>query len=100
MNGTRNCRSATTFEGKRRGTATVSCKIASLARKGNLMSIERRLRLFLFLPLLCAAGVFAQEQSTPSEPRGSSIMLDVVVAPKYGKPVSGLQQQEFTLLAT
>jgi len=62
------------------------------------MSIERRLRLFLFLPLLCAAGVFAQQQSPPSQPRGSSIVLDVVVAPKYGKPVSGLQQQDFTLL--
>ncbi len=60
------------------------------------MSIQTRLGTVLLLPLLCAAAALSQEQSNP--PGTDKIYLDVVVTPKSGPPVSGLQQQDFTIL--
>lgn len=40
----------------------------------------------------------AQRQSPPTQPAAGKIVLDVVVTAKSGEPVSGLQQQDFTLL--
>jgi VWFA-related protein len=51
----------------------------------------------IFAPMLCIAGLSAQ-QGTPSiPPPTSSISLDVVVTPKSGPPVADLQQQDFTI---
>ena len=56
----------------------------------------RRCRLF-WAPVLFTAAVSAQ-QSPPNQPSARRISLDVVVAGKSGPPVSGLQQQDFTVL--
>ena len=54
---------------------------------------------FCFLaPLVLAVAVSAQQQAPPLQPATDAITLDVVVTPKSGAPVSGLQQQDFTLL--
>lgn len=54
-------------------------------------------RLFLCVSLFVAFSTPAQ-QSGPPQSRGNRIYLDVVAAPKSGLPLSGLQQQDFTLL--
>jgi VWFA-related protein len=56
-------------------------------------------RCLLILPfLLCTVAVSAQQHSPAAQPGSGSIVLDVVVTPKSGQPVSGLQQQDFTVL--
>jgi VWFA-related protein len=63
------------------------------------MSIERRLGLMVFVPMLCLAAFSAAQQQTPPTPGApSTIDLDVVVTPKSGPPVADLQQQDFTVL--
>ena len=62
------------------------------------MFINARRCLFLLVPLLCSAAVSAQQHSSPTQPGTGRILLDVVVTPKSGPPVSGLRQQDFTLL--
>jgi VWFA-related protein len=60
--------------------------------------LQTRLGPVLLVPLLCAAAAFSRQES-PSTPSGTGmIYLDVVVTPKSGPPVSGLQQQDFTVL--
>ena len=49
------------------------------------------------LLLFIAPLLSAQQPASPS-PAGRSIDLDVVVTPKSGPPVSGLEQKDFTLL--
>ncbi len=61
------------------------------------MFIDRVRCLFLLAPLLLTAGAFAQQPTPSTDPPGM-IALDVVVTPKAGPPVSGLQQQDFTVL--
>jgi VWFA-related protein len=56
-----------------------------------------RCSLFL-VALLIAAAASAQQNSAPAQPGNGKIYLDVVVAPKSGPHVTGLQQQDFTLL--
>jgi VWFA-related protein len=63
-----------------------------------LMFINARLFLFLLLFLLYAAVATAQESSPQIQSDNSTVFLDVVVTPKSGPPVSGLQQQDFTVL--
>jgi len=62
------------------------------------MFISARRCLFLLIPLLCTAAVSAQQHSSLTQPGTGRIFLDVVVTPKSGPPVSGLQQRDFTLL--
>jgi hypothetical protein len=56
-------------------------------------------RCLLILPfLLCTAAVSARQHGPAAQPGSGRIVLDVVVTPKSGQPVSGLQQQDFTVL--
>jgi VWFA-related protein len=61
------------------------------------MSIRTRIGFLLFTPVLCTAVFFAQQNSQPPSAPASRIDLDVVVTPKSGPAVAGLQQQDFTL---
>jgi VWFA-related protein len=61
------------------------------------MFIDSRLDLFLLVVLLCTLQGSASQNSLPTWP-GDRIYLDVVVTPTSGPPVSGLHQQDFTLL--
>src|ERR1700728_782574 len=55
--------------------------------------------LILFVPLLFSARVSAQQQAPPAQLAGEgSVVLDVVVTPKSGPPVSGVAQKDCTLL--
>jgi VWFA-related protein len=54
-----------------------------------------RLRPLLLLSALCICSTSSAQDKRPANGR---IYLDVVVIPKSGPPVSGLQQQDFTLL--
>src|SRR5580704_13076585 len=62
------------------------------------MFINSRLGLFLLVPLLCAPQISARQYQAPTFPGDGKIHLDVVVTQKSGPPVSGLQQQDFTIL--
>ena len=62
------------------------------------MFIHSRLGLFVLVALLCAAQISAGQDHAPAFAGDSNIHLDVVVTPKSGPPVSGLQQQDFTVL--
>ena len=57
-----------------------------------------RISLFLLLPLLSASALCAPPQTSQSQAPADKIYLDVVVTRKSGPPISGLQQQDFTLL--
>jgi len=59
---------------------------------------DSRFGLFLLAPLLCTVQISAAQDPAPTSARDGNIHLDVVVTPKFGPPVSGLQQQEFTVL--
>jgi VWFA-related protein len=69
----------------------------NLAEKDR-MSIVSRLRLLLLVALLCAAQGSAWQYHAPTILGDGKIHLDVVVTPKYGPPVSGLQREDFTVL--
>lgn len=62
------------------------------------MSISPRFGLFLLVPLLCTAVLYAQQNIPSTSAPASRVDLDVVVTPKSGPPVADLQQQDFTLL--
>jgi VWFA-related protein len=56
---------------------------------------------FLLTSLLLLSSTAILAQQTPADPAAPAperIYLDVVVTPKSGPPVAGLQQQDFTLL--
>ena len=61
------------------------------------MQVRARFNFSLLVLVLCPFAVRAQ-QAPPSPPPTSRMVLDVVVTPKTGAPVSGLQQQDFTVL--
>jgi VWFA-related protein len=63
-----------------------------------LMFSKSHLGCFLLVTLLCAAAASAQRNSPQVQAGGDKIYLDVVVSPKSGPPVAGLQQQDFTVL--
>jgi VWFA-related protein len=53
----------------------------------------------LVVALLCAVGVSARQQAPPNQLAGAgTVVLDVVVTPKSGPPVRGIEQKDFTLL--
>jgi len=56
------------------------------------------LGLFVFVTLLCTSAASAQQKSQPTQPDDGRIHLDVVVTPKSGPPVTGLRQEDFTIL--
>jgi VWFA-related protein len=60
------------------------------------MPVKSRLGLFLLTPFLYAPQLSARQYQAPI-PADGRIQLDVVVTPKSGSPVSGLQQQDFTI---
>jgi len=62
------------------------------------MLINARLGLFFLASMLYTATASAQESGLLTQPDNSTMFLDVVVTPKSGPPVSGLQQQDFTIL--
>lgn len=62
------------------------------------MFSNARLCFFLLVCMFCAAAGSAQEPSPPTQPSTDTINLDVVVTAKSGPPVTGLQQQDFTIL--
>jgi VWFA-related protein len=60
------------------------------------MLTHTRLAIALLSTLFATAGI-AQQEATPT-PADNAIYLDVVVTPKSGPPVSGLEQKDFTIL--
>jgi VWFA-related protein len=62
------------------------------------MFIDARLGCLLLVTLLYTAAASAQQSRPPAQPGNGRIYLDVVVTPKSGPAVTGLQQQDFTLL--
>jgi VWFA-related protein len=68
-----------------------------LVEKGERMFINSRLGLFLLVLSLCTDQISARQNHSVAHP-GDRIYLDVVVSPTSGPPVSGLQQQDFTIL--
>src|SRR5277367_4748564 len=62
------------------------------------MFINARVGFFFLVLMSCVATVSAQESTAPAQPDNSAMFLDVVVTPKSGPPVSGLQQEDFTVL--
>jgi VWFA-related protein len=61
------------------------------------MSIRSRIGFLLLAPVLCTPIFFAQQNAQPPAVPSSTIDLDVVVTPKSGPAVGGLQQQDFTI---
>jgi VWFA-related protein len=68
------------------------------AGDGSPMLISKRGGVLLLVPLLCTAQISAGQYHAPTFPGDGKIHLDVVVTSKSGPPVSGLQQQDFTIL--
>jgi len=62
------------------------------------MSIDARVGLFLLVSMFFTGAASAQKSSPLAQPATDRIYLDVVVTPKSGPPVSGLQQEDFTVL--
>jgi VWFA-related protein len=62
------------------------------------MFMHTRPGFVLVVSLLGATAALCQQASPPTRPVNDMIYLDVVVTPKSGPPVSGLQQQDFTVL--
>jgi VWFA-related protein len=69
-----------------------------LVEKGERMLINSRLGLFLLVLLLCTPQISARQYHAPTFPGDGKIHLDVVVTPKSDPAVSGLQQQDFSIL--
>ena len=62
------------------------------------MSIRACVGAFFCVVLMGSGRIAAQQAGAPSAALPGRIVLDVVVTPKSGPPVSGLQQQDFTVL--
>lgn len=62
------------------------------------MFLRSRITTLLLPSLLCLASAVAQPPAPSSAIPDNKIHLDVVVTPKSGQPVGGLQQQDFTVI--
>jgi VWFA-related protein len=62
------------------------------------MFLEARPELLLVVGLLFASAAGAQQDSPPKQSGHGTIILDVVASTKSGAPVTGLQQEDFTVL--
>jgi len=60
--------------------------------------MKSRLGLFLLVPFLCTPQISARQYHVPTFPGDGKIHLDVVVISEAGLPVSGLEQQDLTVL--
>lgn len=60
------------------------------------MRIQARLAVLFLLPVLSTVA-FTQQIPAPPPPQDGQIHLDVVVTPKSGPPVAGLEQKDFTI---
>jgi VWFA-related protein len=85
---------------------TVVCPLAilryrHLARTEEAMVIQRRLSALLFFAILPFPALTVAQQTGPAiesaNESGSKVYLDVIVSPRSGPPVAGLQQQDFTV---
>jgi VWFA-related protein len=63
-----------------------------------LMFLNWTARVTLLFAFLHATGVAAQKENPSAPPTPGAIFLNVVVTPKSGAPVAGLEQQDFTVL--
>jgi VWFA-related protein len=79
-------------------SVTSSCTLVSLRRPFSRKSELMLICLVLLVPVLFTGAVSAPEHSPQGQADSRNISLDVVVTPKSGPPVSGLQQQDFTVL--
>lgn len=66
--------------------------------KGERMIAKSRFSLFLLVVFLYAPQVSARQIPAPTFPGDGKIHVDVAVTSKAGLPVSGLEQQDFTVL--
>jgi VWFA-related protein len=63
------------------------------------MAYDLRIGVFLLASLLCNLPASAQQPASPApNAHNDRVFLDVVVTPKSGPPVAGLQQQDFAVL--
>jgi VWFA-related protein len=62
------------------------------------MFFHARIGFFFLFSIVYVAIAAAQQSSPPTQPATDMIHLDVVVTPKSGRPVRGLEQQDFTVL--
>jgi len=62
------------------------------------ISMSMRFALVLLGFAAGTAAVHGQQPAPPAQPDSNRIYLDVVVTPKSGTPVAGLQKQDFTVL--
>lgn len=62
------------------------------------MIVRFRLGFLFLVPLITTGAASAQQSSPPTPLNDNRITIDVVVTPKSGPPVTGLHQQDFTLL--
>ncbi len=62
------------------------------------MSLPLRFAFLLLALAACTAASSAQQAAPLNQPASRRITLDVVVTPKSGAPVTGLQKQDFTIL--
>ena len=83
----------------KRGGASLTLSLRDVSeRPVKRMFISSHLDFFLVVTLLCAPQVLARQYQAPTSPGEGKIHLAVVVTPKSEPPVSGLQQQDFTIL--
>jgi VWFA-related protein len=62
------------------------------------MQLPTHIAVLLSSLVVFGSVVLAQQAEPPAQPASRRITLDVVVAPKTGAPVPGLQKQDFTVL--
>jgi VWFA-related protein len=76
----------------------MSSRRASFVRLEEVMCAGNRIGLLLLVALLQNPAARAQQDNSASQHPRNSVDLDVVVAEKSGSLVTGLSQQDFTLL--
>lgn len=67
-------------------------------KDGSPMFVNERFGILLLVCVLCTPQISARQNHSPTQPSDGKIHLDVVVTAQSGLPVSGLQEQDFTVL--
>lgn len=65
---------------------------------GGTMQLPPRFAIVLLSLVISGSGALGQQAPPLAQPASRRITLDVVVSPKSGVPVTGLQKQDFTVL--